>query len=155
LEDWARNLEADHRVIRYDLPGFALTRADPTADYSDRRSSAVLLALRDRLGVARASIVGNSVGGRIAWTFAAQNPSRTDKLVLISPDGFASPGVEDGATSKAPLMMRRCHMSCDIMLAPGVRQAIVDRMNHGAGRPGPPAEGHPGSNLTDGAKRTE
>ena len=24
-EDWARDLEADHRVIRYDLPGFGLT----------------------------------------------------------------------------------------------------------------------------------
>ena len=47
----ATNLEADHRVIRYDLPGFGLTGADPTADYSDRRSIAVLLALMDRLGV--------------------------------------------------------------------------------------------------------
>ena len=157
-DDWARNLEADHRVIRYDLPGFGLTGADPAADYSDRRGIAVLLALLDRLGVARASVVGNSMGGRIAWTFAAQNPSRTDKLVLISPDGFASPGLEYGATSKAPLMMRALPYFLpsfmlrdslapafanvdvitdglftryrDMMLAPGVRQAIVDRMNH-------------------------
>ena len=48
-DDWARNLEADHRVIRYDLPGFGLTGADPAADYSDRRGIAVLLALLDRL----------------------------------------------------------------------------------------------------------
>ncbi len=156
-DDWARNLEADHRVIRYDLPGFGLTGADPTTDYSDRRGVAVLLALLDRLGVARASVVGNSMGGRIAWTFAAQNPTRTDKLVLISPDGFASPGLEYGATSKAPLMMRALPYVLpsfmlrdslapafanvdvitdglftryrDMMLAPGVRQAIVDRMN--------------------------
>ena len=156
-DDWARNLEADHRVIRYDLPGFGLTGADPTTDYSDRRGIAVLLALLDRLGVARASVVGNSMGGRIAWTFAAQNPTRTDKLVLISPDGFASPGLEYGATSKAPLMMRALPYVLpsfmlrdslapafanvdvitdglftryrDMMLAPGVRQAIVDRMN--------------------------
>ena len=52
-DDWARNLEADHRVIRYDLPGFGLTGADPTADYSDRRGIAVLLALMDLLGVQR------------------------------------------------------------------------------------------------------
>jgi pimeloyl-ACP methyl ester carboxylesterase len=156
-DDWARNLEADHRVIRYDLPGFGLTGADPSADYSDRRGIAVLLALLDRLGVVRASVVGNSMGGRIAWTFAAQNPSRTNKLVLISPDGFASPGLEYGATSKAPLMMRALPYVLpsfmlrdslapafanadvitdglftryrDMMLAPGVRQAIVDRMN--------------------------
>ena len=27
---WAHDLERDHRVIRYDLPGFGLTGADPT-----------------------------------------------------------------------------------------------------------------------------
>jgi pimeloyl-ACP methyl ester carboxylesterase len=156
-DDWAHNLEADHRVIRYDLPGFGLTGADPTGDYSDRRSIAVLLALMDLLGVQRASVVGNSLGGRIAWTFAALNPNRIDKLALISPDGFASPGLEYGVTSKAPLMMRALPYVLpsfmlrdslapafanadvitdalfsryrDMMLAPGVRKAIVDRMN--------------------------
>jgi pimeloyl-ACP methyl ester carboxylesterase len=156
-DDWAHNLEADHRVIRYDLPGFGLTGADPTGDYSDRRSIAVLLALMDLLGVQRASVVGNSMGGRIAWTFAALNPNRIDKLALISPDGFASPGLEYGVTSKAPLMMRALPYVLpsfmlrdslapafanadvitdalfsryrDMMLAPGVRKAIVDRMN--------------------------
>jgi pimeloyl-ACP methyl ester carboxylesterase len=155
--DWARNLEKDHRVICYDLPGFGLTGADPSRDYSDGRSVAVLVALMDRLGVARATVVGNSLGGRIAWTFAAPNPDRTDKLVLVSPDGFASPGLKYGAAAKAPLMMRALPYVLpsfmlrdsltpayasgevmtdavftryrDMMLAPGVRQAIVDRMN--------------------------
>jgi pimeloyl-ACP methyl ester carboxylesterase len=156
-EDWARDLETDHRVIRYDLPGFGLTGADPTADYSDHRSIAVLLALMDQLRITRATIVGNSMGGRIAWTFAALNPKRTDKLVLVSPDGFASPGLAYGTQSKAPLMIRALPYVLpsfmlrdslapafanaevltqalftryrDMMLAPGVRQAIVDRMN--------------------------
>ena len=156
-DDWARDLESDHRVIRYDLPGFGLTGADPTGDYSDRRSIAVLLALMDQLGVTRATIVGNSMGGRIAWTFAALKPKRTDKLVLVSPDGFASPGLDYGTKSKAPLMFRALPYVLpsfmlrdslapafanaevltpalftryrDMMVAPGVRQAIVDRMD--------------------------
>lgn len=154
-EDWARDLERDHRVIRYDLPGFGLTGADPSGDYTDARGIAVLLALLDRSGVARASIVGNSMGGRIAWTFAALYPERTDKLVLVSPDGFASPGLAYGAAPKVPLMMRalpyvlpsfmlRASLAPayadagtmtdalftryrDMMLAPGVRGAIVRR----------------------------
>ena len=93
-EDWARYLDADHRVIRYDLPGFGLTGADPSGDYTDRRSIEVLIALMDRLGVSRASIVGNSMGGRIAWTLAALNPELIDKLVPISSPPFASPGQE-------------------------------------------------------------
>ncbi|CAA9480860.1 MAG: Hydrolase, alpha/beta fold family, partial [uncultured Solirubrobacteraceae bacterium] len=50
-EDWARLLEADHRVVRLDLPGFGLTGPDPTGDYTDARSVRVLAALLDALGV--------------------------------------------------------------------------------------------------------
>jgi len=159
-EDWARDLERDHRVIRYDLPGFGLTGADPSGDYTDARSISVLLALMDRPGVARASVVGNSMGGRIAWTFAALHPERMDKLVLVSPDGFASPGLEYGVAPKVPLTMRvlpyvlpsfmlRASLAPaysnadvltdtlftryrDMMLAPGVRRAIVQRMGQQA-----------------------
>ena len=156
-EDWARDLERDHRVVRYDIPGFGLTGADPSRDYTDRRSVTVLAALMDRLGVARATVVGNSMGGRIAWTFAALNPELTDKLVLVSPDGFASSRLGYGVAPKLPLMMRalpyvlpsfmlRASLAPayanadvvtdalfkryrDMMLAPGVRGAIVDRMS--------------------------
>ena len=155
-DDWARNLETDHRVIRYDLPGFGLTGADPSGDYTDARSINVLLALLDRLGVAKISVLGHSMGGRIAWTFAALHPDRVDKLVLVSPDGFASGGVKYGVEPAVPLMMRALPYALptfmlraslvpafakpdtmtdalferyrDMMLAPGVRRAIVRRM---------------------------
>lgn len=35
----------------------------------------------DRLGLARASLVGHSIGGRIAWIFAALHSERVDELV--------------------------------------------------------------------------
>ena len=105
-EPWAQALAADHRVIRFDLPGFGLTGADPTGDYSDARSVQVLAAVMDRLGLRRASLIGNSIGGKIAWTFAARYPERVDKLVLVSPDGFASPGSEYGRKTKVPAMVR-------------------------------------------------
>jgi pimeloyl-ACP methyl ester carboxylesterase len=95
-EPWAKVLAADHRVIRFDLPGSGLSSPDPTGNYTDARSIQVLIALMDKLGVAKASIVGNSIGGRMAWTFAATHPERVDKLVLVSPDGFASRGFEYG-----------------------------------------------------------
>ena len=156
-ESWSRDLARDHRVVRYDLPGFGLTGADPTGDYSDARGTAVLLALMQRLGIGRASIVGHSMGGRIAWTFASEHLDRVDRLVLVSPDGFASPGLVYGVAPKMPAMMRalpyvmppfllRAAMAPafvnervltpplfrryrDMMLAPGVRRAIVARMS--------------------------
>jgi pimeloyl-ACP methyl ester carboxylesterase len=153
---WAQLLSPDYRVIRFDLPGFGLTGPDPTGDYSDERSLSVLAALMDRLGVARATLVGNSIGGKIAWKFAASHPDRVDRLVLVSPDGFASPGFEYGKKASVPTMLRALpyvlptamlRMSLapaygdskaltdavvaryrDMMLAPGVRAAMVARM---------------------------
>lgn len=155
-EAWAEALSARFRVIRLDLPGFGLTGPDPTGDYSDARSLAVLLALMDRLGLAQASLIGSSMGGRIAWTFAARHPERVERLVLMAPDGFASFGRAYGDAPKVPVMMRvlpyvmpvpllrRSAAAAyadpatlteplleryrDMLLAPGVRQAILDRV---------------------------
>ena len=154
-EPWAQTLSARFRVIRFDLPGFGLTGADPTGDYSDTRSVAVLAALMDALAVPRASLIGNSMGGKLAWQFAAEHPERVDKLVLISPDGYASPGFEYGKKAEVPMVAKvlpytlptfllRMNLAPayadksrltddtvtryrDLMLAPGVRRALLDR----------------------------
>jgi pimeloyl-ACP methyl ester carboxylesterase len=153
---WATALARQYRVVRYDLPGFGLTGPDPTGDYSDARGIAVLAALMDRLGIPRASLIGNSLGGKLAWQFAAAHPGRVDKLVLISPDGFASPGFDYGRKPEVPWMMRLlpyvlpapmlrmslapaygdpAHLApatldryADMMRAPGVRAAMLARM---------------------------
>lgn len=155
-EPWAQALSARFRVIRLDLPGFGLTGADPTGDYADTRTFKILIGLLDQLHVGRASLIGNSLGGRIAWGFAAVHPERVNRLVLVSPDGFASPGFAYDAPPKTPLMMRAlpyvaprgllktslaaayAHPQAlseatvtryrDMMLAPGVRTAILARM---------------------------
>ena len=155
-EPWARALSTRYRVIRLDLPGFGLTGADPTGDYADTRTIRILIDLMDRLKVDRASLIGNSLGGRIAWNFAALHPERVARLVLISPDGFASPGFAYDTPPKTPLMMRALPYIAprgllksslaaayarpqalsdttvtryrDMMLAPGVRTAILARM---------------------------
>ncbi|WP_291015197.1 alpha/beta hydrolase [Hydrogenophaga sp.] len=93
-EVWAQALKGNYRVIRYDAPGSGLSEPDPTGDYSDVRSLQLLGELMTQLGVQRATLIGNSMGGRIAWSFAAAQPQRVDKLVLVAPDGFASPGFE-------------------------------------------------------------
>lgn len=158
-DSWAADLSADHRVVRIDLPGAGLSDPDATGEYTDARGLQLLGALMDRLGIARASLVGHSMGGKLAWRFAAEHPGRVDKLVLVSPAGFASPGrsygsrPQVGATVRLlryalPKPLLRMNLAAaygepgrltdavvtryhDLVLAPGVRDAMIARMEQG------------------------
>ena len=155
-ETWAQALSEDYRVISVDLPGFGLTGEDPRGIYTDQRSVEVLEAFLKELNTPKVVLVGNSMGGKFAWQFAARYPNQVAKLVLISPDGYASPGIEYGKKpdvpaiadlyryffSKAFLAMNLepayanpktlsdalVNRYYDLMLAPGVRGAILARM---------------------------
>jgi len=104
-EPWAQTLSHQLRVLRLDLPGSGLSPPDTGNDYSDTRSIALINALLDARGLQKVSLLGHSIGGRIAWTFAATDPQRVDKLVLLAPDGFASPGFEYGKPAQVPAAM--------------------------------------------------
>lgn len=104
-EPWAQTLSQHLRVLRLDLPGSGLSPPDVGNDYSDTRSIALITALLDARGLQKVSLLGHSIGGRIAWTLAATAPQRVDKLVLLAPDGFASPGFEYGKPAQVPAAM--------------------------------------------------
>jgi pimeloyl-ACP methyl ester carboxylesterase len=99
---WAAALRDEWRVVRLDLPGSGLSGPDSTNDYTDARTHALLLELLEQLGLERVAVVGHSIGGRIAWSFAAKYPERVDHLVLVAPDGFASPGFDYGSAPEIP-----------------------------------------------------
>ncbi|WP_108249066.1 alpha/beta fold hydrolase [Planctomonas deserti] len=96
------SLEGDHHVIRFDTRGFGGTR---TADgpYSDRDDARALL---DHLGVAEATVVGNSRGGRIALDLALETPERVSGLVLVDAaiGGFPEVALTDAERELAERM---------------------------------------------------
>ncbi len=77
-------LAVDHRVLAPDLPGFGDT-AKPAAVYDPGFFAGWLEAYLDALGIERAILVGNSMGGRIAIEAALRMPERVDRLVLYAP----------------------------------------------------------------------
>ena len=105
-DGWAADLSTDHRVIRYDLAGHGLTGPDPAGTYSPERDAVQLKDLLDTLKVDRAVLVGNSLGGQIAWHFAAANPDRVEKLILVAPGGFPLPGIGFGQKVELPAAMK-------------------------------------------------
>ena len=88
-DGWVRELSDTRRTIRVDLAGFGLTGPAPDGDYRVERQARLVLALLDRLGVARTDIAGNSLGGRVALTLALAHPERVRKLVLLDAAGVA------------------------------------------------------------------
>lgn len=78
---WPALVDA-YDVISYDLRGFgrsSLPGATPYAHHEDLR------ALLDALQVDRAHLIGHSLGGGIAASFAVAYPERTGRVVLSAP----------------------------------------------------------------------
>lgn len=94
-DGWTAALAAERRVIRFDLPAFGLTGPfSPDSDYApgDYRGdiyAAFVLDLLDTLGVQRAVLAGNSLGGEVAWRSAVLAPERVAALVLVDASGLA------------------------------------------------------------------
>ncbi|MDA9661208.1 alpha/beta hydrolase [Gammaproteobacteria bacterium] len=83
-------LSKEFRLISIDLPGFGLTGAVPSMDYSTQDSILVINELTSYLGMEKFSIAGNSMGGGIAWRYALENPEKTQSLVLLASSGIYS-----------------------------------------------------------------
>ena len=156
-DDWSVKLEQKYRVIRLDLPGFGLTGASPDHDYSEEKDLAILTHFANKLGLDKFSVIGHSMGGKMAWSLAAAQPDRVQALVLMAPDGF--PETKDIGTKpyEVPAIMglikyvlpkylvrksiepafaeadalndALVNRYYDMLRAPGVRGAILERSN--------------------------
>jgi len=87
-DQWIGALTPYYRVIRFDMTSHGLTGTDPSNDYSMERSQQLISALLDHLLVDQVSLVGSSLGGNMAFHFAAENPQQVEKLVLINSGGL-------------------------------------------------------------------
>jgi len=156
-DDWSLKLEQKYRVIRLDLPGFGLTGASPANDYSEEKDLAILTHFADKLGLEKFSIIGHSMGGKMAWTLAASQPERVQALVLMAPDGFPEAkdigtkpyevpavtglikyflpkylvrkSIEPAFAEADALSDARVNRYYDMLRAPGVRATILERSN--------------------------
>ncbi len=80
-------LAEDFRVLALDAPGWGQSDA-ATSDAYDH--PAAVLEFMDALGIEKAALVGNSMGGMTAITFAARYPDRISHLVTMGPGSFFS-----------------------------------------------------------------
>ncbi|OBI41839.1 alpha/beta fold hydrolase [Mycobacterium sp. E796] len=80
-------LSKNYRVIAPDLLGHGMS-AKPRGDYSLGAFAVFLRDLLDELGVDRATVVGQSLGGGIAMQFVHQHREHCERLALIGSGGL-------------------------------------------------------------------
>ncbi|CAM2145277.1 Pimeloyl-ACP methyl ester carboxylesterase [Pararobbsia alpina] len=81
------------RFIRLDLPPFGLTGALPSVEGRAQRVDLEVLrealdTVLDALALERVTVVGNSLGGLLAWDLAVRRPTVVERLVLVDAAGF-------------------------------------------------------------------
>jgi len=72
------------RVIRFDLYGRGWSDR-PDVDYDRELFANQVVELMDTLQIAKADLLGLSMGGAVAGRFAAEHPERVRSLVLVAP----------------------------------------------------------------------
>jgi pimeloyl-ACP methyl ester carboxylesterase len=98
LRNWdalAASLKNEFRVIRYDQLGAGLTGPDPKNDYAQEHNRRILDALTRKLGVEQFALLGTSSGGITAFHYAAENPQRVTRLILVNSAGMPRTAVTD------------------------------------------------------------
>jgi pimeloyl-ACP methyl ester carboxylesterase len=83
--DAAAALSREYRVHVLDLPGFGSSSKPIVAPYNASYFARTVLETMDALGIGRAHLVGNSMGGRVALEVGLQRPDRVNGVALLCP----------------------------------------------------------------------
>jgi len=108
----ARLLTPHYRVIAPDLVGFGESAHRDDVDYRYAAQAERLRAFVQALGLSRIDLGGNSMGGGIAMSYAAQHPQEVASLWLIDCAGIAEAPTSELAkivttTGENPLMISK------------------------------------------------
>ena len=92
-----------YRVLALDQRGHGDSDPAPHCDYTVAAMVADLTAFADALGLDRFTIVGLSMGGRVAIAFAGQVPRRVDRLVVVD----IGPDISEAGMARVGTLMAR------------------------------------------------
>ena len=90
LSNWSRNIEPlarRFRVLTIDLPGFGRSAKLPVPPRFFEYYGLHLGRFLDTLGIGRAHLVGNSLGGGASMMLALRRPEKVGKMVLMGSGG--------------------------------------------------------------------
>jgi pimeloyl-ACP methyl ester carboxylesterase len=80
-------LSQEFRVLAPDIVGYGATSRPDDVRYSLQTWTDHVMGFLDAVEVERTSVIGNSLGGRIALAMAEQHPDRVTRMVLMGAPG--------------------------------------------------------------------
>ncbi len=111
------------RVVALDLKGFGYSERPAAGDYSLTAQARLVGELMDRLGIARAAVLGHSMGAAIALRLAATCPEKVDRLILV---GSAPPnGMVPRFAASLPLRPLLRLGAALVLHQPRVRERVL------------------------------
>jgi pimeloyl-ACP methyl ester carboxylesterase len=105
-------LSASHRLITLDMLGSGWSDK-PDIAYTPDDLVQFFVGFMDVMGIRRATLIGNSMGGGLVIAMALAHPERVDRLVLISGlpdrilDKLTSPMMRRAVQSRVPIWLVR------------------------------------------------
>ncbi|NBV88309.1 MAG: alpha/beta fold hydrolase, partial [Betaproteobacteria bacterium] len=86
-QNFAAFEQAGVRCIGLDMPGFGHSDKPESLQYNDDTFDRTLIQFFDAIGLDRAILLGNSLGGAISLRFVLDHPERVLGLILMAPGG--------------------------------------------------------------------
>jgi pimeloyl-ACP methyl ester carboxylesterase len=117
--EWRFNLEhfsRTHRVFAPDLPGYGKSDKPSAARYGIPYFARTIERYLQSRRLREATIVGTSMGGRIALEVALRYPARVSRLVIVNSLGLGRPKIQP---------------YYPMMLVPRVGETLLHGMKHG------------------------
>ena len=102
---WKMNIDAlaeRFKVYAIDLWGFGYSERLPTMEYSFPLYGKQVKGFMEALGIPKATLVGQSMGGGISVYLAANFPEIVDRLILLAPAVIPYPESTAGKVFKLP-----------------------------------------------------
>lgn len=128
-EYWSNTIEVlrneGFRVVVVDQVGFGRS-SKPIMPYTLSDMAFNTAKLLDTLGVARANIVGHSMGGMVAARFAMLYPGKTEKLVL-----YDQIGLTDARLQRPPTPLDEVYRQVLLQSYDGIYRGLARYFPHG------------------------
>ena len=131
-DGWTSRLKSRYRVVRFDFPGHGLTGPSPSRAYSHVAYAEIVHRVVAKLGIRRFVIIGNSMGGNVAWTYAHQHSDMLAGLVLVDASGQPEPAARDlplgFRIAQTPILRDvLLHITPRSMVEEGLRKSVINQ----------------------------